>query len=338
MTTARKLWLGFGTLTPLLVLSSVAIILRVRAIEGKVGEIQNAHNLIAETRELEINFLDYALGVSAYLQSGDPQPRQEAANEAADVERHLKEYQRLATTTPQRKMAADFAISWQELTKLGQALLHAENRQLKPEESKRFYDLRTGLENLLDDEIQVEAVETFNACRDAALRDVQSIVGFALILLIVGAVIAVVTSGAVGRGVVKGERQLWASRERFRVTLASIGDAVITTDSEGRITFLNSVADSLTGWKQTDAAGQPLDVVFRIDDSAAPIQDEQGKVAGVVLIFRDITARKEADDMMPPGKESTIAWLFSQAPAQESRKMWTTGYNPPGFKTTCWLP
>jgi PAS domain S-box-containing protein len=53
-------------------------------------------------------------------------------------------------------------------------------------------------------------------------------------------------------------------RELLRVTLASIGDAVITTDVNGRITYLNGVAESLTGWTQRDAAGQPLDDVFRV--------------------------------------------------------------------------
>src|SRR5262249_22969414 len=50
-------------------------------------------------------------------------------------------------------------------------------------------------------------------------------------------------------------------RERLRVTLASIGDAVITTDVEGRVTYLNAVAESLTGWTQAEAAGKPLDAV-----------------------------------------------------------------------------
>ena len=44
----------------------------------------------------------------------------------------------------------------------------------------------------------------------------------------------------------------------------SIGDAVITTDIDGRVTYLNAVAESLTGWTQPDAVGQPLDSVFRI--------------------------------------------------------------------------
>lgn len=125
-------------------------------------------------------------------------------------------------------------------------------------------------------------------------------------------------------------------RDWLRVTLSSIGDAVITTDSDGRVTFLNPVAESLTGWALQEAVGQPLDSVFRIineqsrqpvesptvrafregrtfelashslliardgterplDDSAAPISNDKGAVAGVVLVFRDITERRKTE-------------------------------------------
>ena len=127
--------------------------------------------------------------------------------------------------------------------------------------------------------------------------------------------------------------------EWCRVTLASIGDAVITTDTEGRVTFLNPVAESLTGWTLEEAAGQPLDSVFRIineetrqpvesptvralrdgvvvglanhslliakdgterpiDDSAAPIRNDKGEVAGVVLVFRDISERRRQEQQV----------------------------------------
>ena len=59
------------------------------------------------------------------------------------------------------------------------------------------------------------------------------------------------------------EQQEW-----LRVTLSSIGDAVITTDNNGDITFLNPVAQSLTGWTQADAAGKPLESVFKIINEA----------------------------------------------------------------------
>jgi PAS domain S-box-containing protein len=62
----------------------------------------------------------------------------------------------------------------------------------------------------------------------------------------------------------RAEEALREQREWFRVTLSSIGDAVIATDTKGVVTLLNPVAESLTGWKQQDAAGQPLERVFRI--------------------------------------------------------------------------
>ena len=52
-------------------------------------------------------------------------------------------------------------------------------------------------------------------------------------------------------------------REQLHVTLASIGDGVVVTDQAGRVTFLNPVAAGLTGWAQEEAAGRPLDDVFR---------------------------------------------------------------------------
>ena len=60
------------------------------------------------------------------------------------------------------------------------------------------------------------------------------------------------------------ENALLFRPEWNRATLASIGDAVITTDTEGRVTYLNPVAQSLTGWTQEDAAGKPLEIIFKI--------------------------------------------------------------------------
>lgn len=60
------------------------------------------------------------------------------------------------------------------------------------------------------------------------------------------------------------ERAMQLERERLHVMLASIGDGVIVTDLWGCVEFLNPVAEALTGWKQADATGKPLDSVFNI--------------------------------------------------------------------------
>ncbi|MGF1641173.1 MAG: PAS domain-containing protein [Rhodospirillales bacterium] len=100
------------------------------------------------------------------------------------------------------------------------------------------------------------------------------------------------------------EEALFAEKERALVTLHSIGDAVITTDAEGRVECLNRVAEELTGWRSAAARGQPLAVVFRIvdEETGAVVPDpvrrclEEERVVGLgnhtLLIARD--GRKHA--------------------------------------------
>jgi diguanylate cyclase (GGDEF)-like protein/PAS domain S-box-containing protein len=59
---------------------------------------------------------------------------------------------------------------------------------------------------------------------------------------------------------------LFEEKERAQVTLNSIGDAVVSTDISGHVTYLNIVAEGLTGWSQQEAVGHPLEEVFRIID------------------------------------------------------------------------
>jgi len=123
------------------------------------------------------------------------------------------------------------------------------------------------------------------------------------------------------------------ARTWFETTLRSIGDAVLATDAEGRLTFMNPVAEQLTGWTDAETRGRPLDEVFSIfseqtrrsvespvtrvlregaivglgnhtvlrpkrgpeipiHDSAAPIRDADGRLFGVVLVFRDAAREK----------------------------------------------
>ncbi|MBU0752880.1 MAG: EAL domain-containing protein [Gammaproteobacteria bacterium] len=107
------------------------------------------------------------------------------------------------------------------------------------------------------------------------------------------------------------EALLFEEKERAQVTLASIGDGVITTDMAGKVGFLNSVAEILTGWTNAEAAGLPLEQVFRIinEDSRAVVENpveialRTGTVVGLanhtVLIRRDGAEMNIEDSAAP---------------------------------------
>ncbi len=78
----------------------------------------------------------------------------------------------------------------------------------------------------------------------------------------------------------RAEAELADQREQFRVTLASIGDAVIATDIFGRVTFMNDVAGQLTGWETEPALGQPLAAVLAIldEETQEAIEDAFARV------------------------------------------------------------
>ena len=115
-------------------------------------------------------------------------------------------------------------------------------------------------------------------------------------------------------------------REMFRTTLASIGDAVMTTDTQGNVTYLNSVAESLTGWTQEAATGQPLETVFHIvnEQTHASVEKpvtrvlRQGVIVGLgnhtVLISKDGTERPIDDSAAPirdrNGKTIGVVMVF----------------------------
>ena len=78
----------------------------------------------------------------------------------------------------------------------------------------------------------------------------------------------------------EADRKVREQREWLRVTLASIGDAVIATDADGIITFLNPIAEAVTGWPGDEAVGKPLKEVFCIvnEYTRAPVDDPVHKV------------------------------------------------------------
>jgi PAS domain S-box-containing protein len=109
----------------------------------------------------------------------------------------------------------------------------------------------------------------------------------------------------------RAEEQVRQQQEWLRVTLASIGDAVITTDTQGRVTFLNGVAQEMTGWTLAEAEGQSLEAVFPIINEQTrkvvrnPVENvlKEGVIVGLanhtILLARDGTERPIDDSAAP---------------------------------------
>ena len=105
-----------------------------------------------------------------------------------------------------------------------------------------------------------------------------------------------------GEALRRAQQRASERREVLRVTLRSIGDAVIATDVGGHITYMNPVAEKLTGWTEHEAQGQSLDSVFRIvnEETRRPVENPAVKAlrAGVVvgLANHTLLIRKDGDD------------------------------------------
>jgi len=139
----------------------------------------------------------------------------------------------------------------------------------------------------------------------------------------------------------KIEKRLKESEHWLSATLKSIGDALIATDAYGIVKLINPIAEELTGWKGEDAFGAYIENIFKVKDennnflgnpvvislrynllvgetnkilvaqngketpvdfSSAPIKGENNSIAGVVLVFRDITERKKAKEILEKQK------------------------------------
>ena len=132
------------------------------------------------------------------------------------------------------------------------------------------------------------------------------------------------------------EQTLVSEKEQLSVTLRSLAEGVITTDTEARVVMMNRAAESMTGWTQAEAQGRPLTDILRvehkgdrafdpavehvlktgepverggdialiarngeqrmIEKTSAPIRDSNNEILGVVLVFRDVSARQQLEE------------------------------------------
>ena len=160
----------------------------------------------------------------------------------------------------------------------------------------------------------VAKVDTDEIFAEARYRaGVIAVIVGSFILLAAAATAYVYRRGQAGlfRDLYESERRQLEIQQIFRMTLYGIGDAVITTDSGGRVRVMNPVAETLSGWREEEAWGKPLEETFRIvnEETHASVENpvqrvlRDGAVVGLanhsLLIARDGTERPIADSAAP---------------------------------------
>ena len=331
MSTHRKLWLGFGTLTAVMVLSMAAIVLQLRAAAAEVITLANHDRQRSEAaRQIEINLLGFALNVRTFSQTGDERFRADAESEAVDVERHLAEYRRLAGTEEQRALAAHAEELWKPLlaTARGALTASAPTPPLTPAEWVRLDDLRLRMEKFLDHQVQVDAAAVLDARKAAALGKVDAATITGLGMLLAGSLIAVLMSWRVGRSIVRDEREFVMARERLieqktllEALTESVVDGILIVSPEGRMIHQNQTFIDIWNF--------PPEVLERRSDAAAlewaagQTADPAGFLARVASVYERPDAEVRDELVMNDGR----VYERCGAPIHDGRKrlgwVWT---------------
>ncbi|HVC65899.1 MAG TPA: CHASE3 domain-containing protein, partial [Candidatus Dormibacteraeota bacterium] len=331
-----------------LLIDAVLALHNIREVATSVQWVSHTHEVLGQVEQVLSTLKDAENGQRGYLLTGE-RPYLEPYEQA--LGRFPAQITRLRQLTidnpPQTAHVLKLEqLAAERLAELRQGLerFQAETDKNRATQLSRQYLLRGEGKRLMDlvrDEVygMQQLERALLTRREGASRAntrtalASTVVGLGLGLVLTTMVITLVARNLAARQ--RAADVLHAERERFRTTLTSIGDAVVVTDAQGRITLLNPVAQTLTGWS-AEALGQPLEAVFHIvnettrktvenpvskvirlgaivglanhtvliakdgtelaiDDSGAPIRDARGRIVGVVLVFRDITQRRGSE-------------------------------------------
>lgn len=303
--------------------------------------VNHTRQVLFELERTETLLKDAEAGQLGFLYTGDPRYLKPYSLAIAQVRPQINDLAQLTADNPrqQEHIRALRPLTQAKLAELGQTIsLYAGGR---PDEAKALAKghgepvAMNRIGNLVSQMEHEEAsLESFqNAALQRSIRVTIFTIyltGFLKALFLAG--LAYIILREMDRRQ-KYVREIWKREEWYRVTIDSIGDAVICADALGNVTLLNPLAEKLTGWPLPEAVGLPVDKVFQIldattrkaianpmekavtqdriahlpgncilidrdgneifiADSAAPIHSRDGKNAGSVLVFRDVSAAR----------------------------------------------
>jgi PAS domain S-box-containing protein len=340
----RGLFVGVGLVIAVLIVNAGVAFRQAARMHADSSWVAHTHEVLASQGEVLSAMKDAETGVRGFLVTGQTKYLEPYENARREVEGSIERFAELTVDNPIQQsrvprlkelVADEMALLATTIATQKQGGSDAARRTVEMDRGKEVMDsIRAYVAQMEEHEreLRVERQQANDVSYHSAIF--SSVLSVVLGLAAVAAFLWLLRQHV--RSLVSSAATIYEQREWFRTTLGSVGDAVIATDTQGRVTFQNSMAEALTGWTDDAARGQSLDTVFRIvneetrrtvenpamralregmvvglanhtvliakdgkecavDDSAAPIRNENGEVAGVVLVFRDVGERREAE-------------------------------------------
>jgi len=273
--------LGVALALALLIAVGCGVVWQVQGYRRATLRVRQSLQILNAIESLTRRLVDAETGQRGYLLTGRTEylepfthARQELPGDAEAlrtlIANDADQRQRYDTLSPLIRAKLDEVGRTIELRRAGD--LAASLRVLDTDAGRRVMDdIRRTLAAMTaaeDEQLRARLVTT-DARNVRALLFVLGASGLAF-LLVAGCIVAL---NAQSRRRLVLQHRVLEGEERLRVTLRSIGDAVIATDADGRVVFMNPVAELLTGWTTADAHGRPLDEVFVIvnESTRAPV-------------------------------------------------------------------
>lgn len=320
---ARTVWAGVTIGIVLLVVNLALSVANTRTLRQESTGLLRSNELLLALDGVLTLVVDAETGQRGFVITGQPEYLAPYRNAVASIQTQMDKLQALTAEDPvlQSSMAD---IRHHIGARLGELDLTIALRQRKGFDlTKEVIALGSGQADM---NALRAAVAAMTALETRALTEredsARKTYRYALVSEVVSGLAAVLA--LLGFGVLlarylaardRNEAMITSQREQLKTTLASIGDAVITTDAQSRVTDLNRVAERLTGWSRADAEGQPLAKVFRIIDetSREPIEIptdralREGIVVGLAsrtLLVRRDGSEAPIDDSAAPIRDS----------------------------------